>query len=778
MVLDIYIMNSTVNIGHQTSLAKLLAKENIQVRTGNFRTAYFDVKNRVLGLPIMKDLDKAAYDLFVGHEVGHALFTPEGAGADLPKNIPFDTLNVIEDIRIERMIQDTYPGLGECFRAGYRQLWNQNFFKTSEADFPKLGRLDRLNIRAKMRGVIDFKLSAEEEAFYQKCYAATTIEQVLELCKEIYETVKQDVEKPQNTKGDSYDGQKMPAPSSKNEEASDESKSDDSSPAVSAEDDSDDSTESDGPSPMPTSSSEDSDKAEDADSTSASGDGEDDGKAAKDSDTKSSASSEAGAGGDSNPDNVESPKTTKSIADELKSLTASAFKEAMNSKVAFEKGVQMIVEPSKKNIESCIVPYAEVSRARRLNSTNPIFMNAPQFIEAKQEFSRKAKTHVSILTREFEMRRKAFQYSRSKESKSGSLNMERLHSYKYSEDIFRSVTLLANSKNHGMVMFIDFSDSMTPNMPAVLEQTIYLALFCRAVSIPFVVYGFTSPGNGYEHHDKISDEMTHDEVYLRDRLHLVEQLSSKMSKNEFLNAVNELYAIAYYSRNGADGANGRAAVIGRYDRLGSTPLLECVIAAHHIVSRFKSSNALQKCSVIFLTDGDGGRISSHHKNYIYSASGAENSFGGYYRISLNGKTLQFRTTVYADQYKALINNLRETIGSSVIGFFICSKHAVKNYLNCWVDNRETRDKLMTQVRKNSYAIASDGIIASYDAMYIIPGITSSNGDFDVELDEDDRNDAGFTSARSVNKIANAFIDTAHEKKRSRVILQSFAEVIS
>jgi hypothetical protein len=776
-------MNSTVNIGHQTSLAKLLAKENIQVRTGNFRTAYFDVNNRILGLPIMKDLDKSAYDLFVGHEVGHAIFTPVDAFSKLPEGIPFDTLNVIEDIRIERLIQNSYPGLGECFRQGYRQLWSQNFFGTTEKDFHKLNRLDRLNIRAKMRGVIDFKLSAEEETFYQKCLAAESIEQVLELCKEIYELVKKDAEKAESEsqpKKDNSDETQMPSNNDSDETQmpsnndSDETASANSSGNTSAEDDSKENSEDSGKSSSMASSSEES--------TTESKSSEQN-KTPVDSDPTSS--KDKNAKGNSNTDKAQpSEPIRKFISEELLSKTASALKDALNTKVSYDTDTRSLIEPLKKRIDSCIIPYSKVSESRRAKEKNSFFMNAPQFIQAKQEFSRKAKSHVSILTREFEMRRKAFQYSRSKESKSGSLNMERLHSYKYSEDIFRSVTLLANSKNHGMVMFIDFSESMEPNISSVLEQTIYLSLFCRAVSIPFVVYGFTSPnGVSYDDLTKIYSEMANDEIILSGGIHLVEQLNSTMSKGEFLNAVNELYAIAYYSNSNnrrgfiwAESAFGRNSVCGIYDSLRSTPLLECVIAAHHIVNRFKNTNALQKCSVIFLTDGDGMRLNINHK---YDGSCDVSRYSAkYFQFSLNGKSIKLSASDYRNQYSCLIKNLRETTGSSVIGFFICSKYAIKNYIYTNVKDRKVCDKLISEARKNSYAIASDGIISSYDAMFIIPEITSSNEDFSVKLDDEDRNEAGFTSNRSVNKIANAFIDTAHEKKRSRIILQSFAEIIS
>ena len=58
-------------------LAKLMSEENITVRHEKIETAYFDVKNRVLALPIWQDMSNDLYDLLVGHEVGHALYTPE-----------------------------------------------------------------------------------------------------------------------------------------------------------------------------------------------------------------------------------------------------------------------------------------------------------------------------------------------------------------------------------------------------------------------------------------------------------------------------------------------------------------------------------------------------------------------------------------------------------------------------------------------------------------------------------------------------------------------------
>ena len=114
------------------TLAKLLATENLTVEHRKVSTASFDVNNRVLVLPIW-DASETVYDLLVGHEVGHALYTP-----NVPVDAPKGFVNVIEDARIERLMKQTYPGLRKTFFEGYRELWHQDFFGCAEEDPNKL----------------------------------------------------------------------------------------------------------------------------------------------------------------------------------------------------------------------------------------------------------------------------------------------------------------------------------------------------------------------------------------------------------------------------------------------------------------------------------------------------------------------------------------------------------------------------------------------------------------------------------------------------------------
>ena len=59
------------------NLARLLATENLIVEHRQTPTASFDVDRRVLTLPMWDKASGIVYDMLVGHEVGHAIFTPK-----------------------------------------------------------------------------------------------------------------------------------------------------------------------------------------------------------------------------------------------------------------------------------------------------------------------------------------------------------------------------------------------------------------------------------------------------------------------------------------------------------------------------------------------------------------------------------------------------------------------------------------------------------------------------------------------------------------------------
>ena len=90
-----------INHEIKAQLAKLLATEDLVVEHKNVATAQFDVDKRILTLPQWNKASNVVYDMLVGHEVGHALFTPNKWDFDVPRGI----VNVTEDARIEKLMK-------------------------------------------------------------------------------------------------------------------------------------------------------------------------------------------------------------------------------------------------------------------------------------------------------------------------------------------------------------------------------------------------------------------------------------------------------------------------------------------------------------------------------------------------------------------------------------------------------------------------------------------------------------------------------------------------
>ena len=184
----------SINKSNKDMLAKLMATENITVLHKKVPTAYFDVKNRTLVVPIFKEeMSPELKDLFSGHEVGHALFTPlEGWHDAVCESGPIfkGYLNVIEDCRIEREIKNKYPGLRRSFYTGYLELAKMNFFGVNDKDKKKLNLIDRINLYYKIGTRSGIEFSKEEQVYLDMINKLETFDDVIEVAKLLFEKQK------------------------------------------------------------------------------------------------------------------------------------------------------------------------------------------------------------------------------------------------------------------------------------------------------------------------------------------------------------------------------------------------------------------------------------------------------------------------------------------------------------------------------------------------------------------------------------------------------------
>jgi hypothetical protein len=759
-------MEKILDLQNQSSLAKLLATENITVtHKKGIKTAYFDVKHRVLGLPVWKDKGKVVYDMLVGHEVSHALYTPaDGLESFLEKEDRkyFDIINIIEDIRIERLIKGKYAGMPRIFNGAYKELVEGDFFGIKDKNVEDMCFLDRLNLRGKIGTIVDIPLNEDEEKLYQECYAAETFQDVVDLYHKVKKFAEEEAEakkeeeesKPENQIGDTTEdgeGEQLIPDENGSEDDSDDFAN--SSIPEDTSDEADDGTESHSLSSNVT--DEDMDKILDEvldQMKSESDDYSEDGTLGQES---------AGGKSDSNgEDIILEPTTTKTLEENL-------VDEVASKDEGYRTEQHIALWPKKTTINKHIIGYKDVmaDRSKIEAFYSEEYYTAQERIECISkatlralEFKKKINKKVGVLAREFERRKAAYQYSRAQESRKGSLDVNKLHKYKYDDQIFQSVMHLADAKSHGMIFFIDYSGSMSSVLRDVLEHTLNLVHFCKKVGIPFKVYSFTS-NYSLEGEDVSQSDMEFD----MKGLVLAELFSSEMTAKEYNDAFQMVIMQILNSNEYTFSQQG----ISKFEHLGGTPLDATLIAAHSIVDDFRKKNPVQKLNAIFLTDGE-----SHHckPEGTYSSSYLTNVAGKQRKIERHGTT------------KCLVKLLKEVKGVNTIGFFLPnSKRDGNRHLNKMarevVGNGNAYTKggeYMKKYRKDNYFHSANCF--GYNSYFLLsPNIKIEDQEFDYSSSEG-KNVSNSRGEQS--KLARQFAKHNVANRTNRIIMTKFAEIIA
>ena len=185
--------------------SKLLAAENIAVEHAPVVTASFDVKNRVLRLPMWQEMTESLYHLLVLHEVGHALETPcdgwkgaidaveESDGRRVSRTFQ-GYLNVVEDARIERKIKAKFPGSRRDFHDGYKWLFESDFFNVKSTKPDELSTIDRINLYFKVGSHMQVPFSDAEQVFVKRTEDIHTWDEAVQLATDLLAFAKEKAE--------------------------------------------------------------------------------------------------------------------------------------------------------------------------------------------------------------------------------------------------------------------------------------------------------------------------------------------------------------------------------------------------------------------------------------------------------------------------------------------------------------------------------------------------------------------------------------------------------
>jgi hypothetical protein len=338
------------------------------------------------------------------------------------------------------------------------------------------------------------------------------------------------------------------------------------------------------------------------------------------------------------------------------------------------------------------------------------------------------------------------------------------------------MTVVPDGKNHGLVMFIDWSGSMASQLSNTVDQLINLVSFCRQVQIPFQVYAFSDNDKGMSTSDRERPDISQfkvGETLHGDSYHLLQFFDDKMTRREFQEMCALTLAVGKFWENRYRFDNRYGTYSVDYKLwLSGTPLNDAIISAHHLVAKFKKIKRLDIVNTVFLTDGEG--FYCHYKNdkhvKTYLGYGIDKLI-----IQNPANKKQYRITNERSRgysmsgnaiTKALIKSLREHTNSNVIGFHILPnrKPSAMQALPKSLDYTQ-KERVFAEMKAHKFAtITTNG----YTKQFTILGndLQTSNGAIDV------------SSTATTAQIRNAFKKANKGKKESRVMLSKFIDLVA
>ena len=665
-----------INTNAKNLLAKLLATENISVVHDNVHTASFDVEQRVLRLPQWVGMTNEVYDNLVAHEVGHALFTPAGSvsiddalariNSVASNSVKFDYLNVVEDVRIENLMQRKFPGVAKDFFSGYRWMMNENKFGTEDVDIDTLPLIDRVNIHFKLRGMAQVAFTSEEMDVIDEISDAETWEEAIAATNSLIALAAAEMAEKKDSEQGNTDGAEMPNAMGDEEEG--EAQDGNGGGMGEGDEAGDEDGEGGQGGESEGESGEEGEEGEGGNASAPSG---------EDQDNPSTKTSGEGDTEGQNGENEGPSQNGTQNGDDSSQIPMSSTQDALSKSLSdmIDKGS---LSEDAKPIEYCEIP------ADLYTDYKQITLDCSEICEhfdAKirnaydrdwvwrswEQFNSDHKKVVAKMVQQFEMKKAAEQSRREETSKTGVLDTLKMVNYRWSEDIFLSNTSIKDGKNHGVIIFVDWSGSMAPNIHETIQQMMILAMFCKKAGIPFEVYAFSSNSEMIDRHTPVGNRHRGDVSELR----LLNLLSSKVKKEQWTKSLMycNVLAKSFEARNNRKADRVPGNLMHSIWGLNQTPLNQTMMYSKQIIEDFKAQNGVDIVTPVFMTDGVASdRVLS------------SDTWGKRGVRYADGTSMIFNTSRY-DETSALVQWVSKETGCATIGIDIYPEQSYKIQLN-------------------------------------------------------------------------------------------------
>lgn len=713
--------------------AKLLATENISVIRARVSTASFDIKNRVLTLPQWKDMSPLVEGMLIGHEVGHALYTTDEYLDPIKEDSKIRSyLNILEDVRIEKLMKRKYPGIRKTMNMGYQELNEKDFFGVKKVpDLSTLSFIDRINLYFKAGYQCGVKFTPEEKIIVARAETTETIDDVVALAREVYDQCKQQAieRKKQSIKINPEDMQEIV-------DMLDEENDD----AIMVETDYD--------------SDFNDDIFNEVDE--------------KDTETEVDVRDYMAGRREDKPEQTVEEKIEEEAEKEIEAKTEETFMERL-TELADESTEYVYYTLDENHMIDPIVTFKTI-----LTETVEAEEYYTEYDHKNlDKFKIESSRVVNYLIKEFEMKKSATLYKRAQTSKIGSLDMGKIWSYKLSDDLFKRITVLPKGKNHGMVFLLDWSGSMDSVIEDTIQQVVNLAMFCNRAQIPYQVFAFTTQ------YDKFKSEYTYEKMSakrqefisqanvlgngINDSFTLLELFSSKMSTVEFNTMIRRLFRPCYFMR--CNGYN-----------MGGTPLNEALSFILHYLPKFSKTHNVEKMSLITLTDGEGGSLPTSSGRYIEERRYDHSSYKAikvknFLKDPVTKKDYPIER-LGTTQTEAILRMIKDRTNVTTVGFYICRNtrrelfSAIHNNLPGFTGSSDQMiDSMRRSFRDNGFASIKN---TGRDDLFIVPQNRLVVEEGELVVDE----------KQNARQIARMFTKQMSGKKTSRVLLNTFISYIA